>query len=128
MVKRLLVLLAALLLSASLPPGSGEAGDIAPAMGFVCRVLPARNVAVVTSLTGLFPPDSRIRFLDDEGNICATGIVRSSYPDLSYIALDNGQVCYYGSSSPIHGLKEFFRVFIQSSRLADREHRQGGSQ
>lgn len=92
MVKRLLVLLAAVLWSASLSPGSGKAGDIAPALGFVCRVLSAPNVAVVASLTGLFPPDSRIRFLDDEGNVCATGIVRSSYPDLSYIALDNGSV------------------------------------
>lgn len=92
MAKRALVLLLTILLSVPVPCGGGEEDNAARAMGFVCRVLTDQNVAVVTSLAGAFPPEGRIRFMDDRGNTCATGIVRSSYPDLAYVALDNGSV------------------------------------
>jgi hypothetical protein len=92
MAKRFLGLLVTVLLSVPVPCGSGDADNAAQAMGFVCRILTDQNVAVVTPLAGSFIPDSPIRFLDDKGNTCATGIVRSSYPDLSYVALDNGSV------------------------------------
>jgi len=88
----LLVPLVAILLLTPLPCGSGDADNAAQAMGFVCRVISDRNVAVISPLSGAFSLDSRVRFLDEKGTLCATGIVRSSYPDLAYVALDNGSV------------------------------------
>ena len=92
MERRFPVLLVTILLSVPVPCGSGDDGNAGQAMGFVCRVLTDRNVAVVTSLAGAFPMETRIRFMDDKGNTCAEGVVRSSYPDLAYVALDNGSV------------------------------------
>jgi len=90
MAARFLVLLVPFLFSVSGSSGAAGADNAVQAIGFVCRVQTHRNVAVVTSLSGIFPLDSPIRFLDEEGNLCATGIVRSSYPDLSYVVLDTG--------------------------------------
>lgn len=90
MAMRFLVLLVPVLLSVPASSATADADNAAKAIGFVCRVQTHRNVAVVTSLSGLFPLDSPIRFVDEEGNLCATGIVRSSYPDLSYIDLQTG--------------------------------------
>jgi hypothetical protein len=92
MAKRLLVPLVAIILLTPVPCGSGEADNAAQAMGFVCRILSDQNVAVVSPLGAAFSPESRIRFLDEQGNTCATGVVRSAYPDLAYVALDNGSV------------------------------------
>lgn len=92
MAKRILVLLAAIMWAFPVPCGSGEADNSAQAMGFVCRVLSDQNVAVISPLGGTFTTDNRIRFLDEQGNTCATGVVRSAYPDLAYVALDNGSV------------------------------------
>lgn len=88
--KRSLVLLVAILLAfpASSP---GEETDVAESgWGFVCRVLSTQNTGVVTPLSGIFVPDSRIFFLDEKGERCGSGVVRSVYPDLAYITLDGG--------------------------------------
>lgn len=90
MTKRFLVLLVSFGFLLPAPPVMADADNAAQAIGFVCRVQTQRNVAVVTSLSGMFPLDTPIRFLDEEGNLCATGIVRSAYPDLSYIDLVTG--------------------------------------
>lgn len=90
MTMRFLVLLVPILVSVPPLPLAAGADNAAQAIGFVCRVQTRRNVAVVTSLSGIFPLGGPIRFLDDEGNLCATGIVRSAYPDLSYIDLETG--------------------------------------
>jgi len=88
--KRALVLLVAILsFIPSSSPGEGP-DNAASGWGFVCRVLPAQGTAVVTPLSGIFVPDSRIFFLDEKGERCGSGIVRSVYPDLAYVTIESG--------------------------------------
>lgn len=92
MASRFLPCLVALLLAVP-APGAGEAPDnAATALGYVCRVLSARGEAVVAPLAGSFSVDSRLRFYDDTGQPCATGVVRSAYSDLAYVTLETGSV------------------------------------
>jgi len=90
MPRRILAIWFLLLSSVPAFQARGNADNAASALGFVSRIQSHRNVAVVTSLSGSFPLNTRIRFLDEQGNLCATGIVRSSYSDLSYIDLETG--------------------------------------
>jgi len=92
MARRCLGLLVAILLAVPVTAPGGETDNASSALGFVCRVVTAGNVAVVTTLSGAFVPQSRIRFYDDKGEQCATGVVRNTHTDLAYIALDSGSV------------------------------------
>ena len=90
MAKSLLIPLCVILLAA---PGISPAGDTdneALTYGFVCRIVSSRSLAVITPLQGVFSLGSRVLFHDDTGAICATGVVSSTYPDLAYVAVDNG--------------------------------------
>lgn len=76
-------------------PGISFAGETHPealTYGFVCRVVSSRSLAVISPLKGVFSLDSRVLFHDEEGTVCATGVVRSAYKDLAYVAVDNGSV------------------------------------
>ncbi|HWS16015.1 MAG TPA: cytochrome c3 family protein [Candidatus Methylomirabilis sp.] len=90
MEKRSLVLLVAILLTIPASSPGEEPNGVEAGWGFVCRVLSSQNTGVVTPLSGIFAPDSRIFFLDEKGERCGSGIVRSVYPDLAYITLEGG--------------------------------------
>jgi len=90
MAKRLLRFSLVVLLALPALRTSGAEDNAASALGFVCRVVSAQNVAVVTPLSGAFVPDSPIRFYDDNGALCGTGIVRSAYADMAYVFLETG--------------------------------------
>ena len=92
MVKRLLPFSLAILLVLTALRTHGAEDNAASALGFVCRIVPAQNIAVITPLSGVFAPDSRIRFYDDNGVTCGTGVVRSAYPDMVYISFETGSV------------------------------------
>ncbi|HEY5995692.1 MAG TPA: hypothetical protein VIU29_01660 [Candidatus Deferrimicrobiaceae bacterium] len=93
MPKPLLVLfLGAILAAVPVPSAAAPPDNAAPAYGFVCRIVSSGAVAVITPIQGAFAPDHRIRFYDDNGAVCATGIVRSAYPDLVYVAVEGGTV------------------------------------
>jgi hypothetical protein len=87
--RSLVFLFAILLVLPATSPGEGP-DNAASGWGFVCRVLSTQGTAVVSPLSGMFVPDSRILFLDERGERCASGIVRSVYPDLAYITLESG--------------------------------------
>lgn len=88
--KRFLVLLV-VILSFIPASGAGEGPDnAATGYGFVCRVLTTQGTAVVTPLSGIFVPDTRIFFLDEKGERCGSGVVTSVYPDLAYVSVESG--------------------------------------
>jgi hypothetical protein len=87
------------------PPGAPPAD----ASGFICRTIPDRSIAVVSPLTGGFAKGMSIRFFDDTGALCGTGIVQSAYSDLAYVAIDN---------CPVERLK---KGFIASAGSGDNE-------
>ncbi len=90
MLKAVTFVLCLFLLLALPVPGVGEGPDnAARASGFICRTITDQSIAVVSPLTGSFLPGSQIRFFDDAGKICGTGVVKSAYFDLAYVAVDN---------------------------------------
>jgi hypothetical protein len=88
--KRSLALFFAFFLFVPASSPGGDPDSAGPGWGFVCRVLPSQNTAVVTPLSGMFVPDGRIFFLDEKGERRGSGIVRSVYPDLAYVTLESG--------------------------------------
>lgn len=88
MAKAPLVVLCALLLATAALAPAGDTDNASSAYGFVCRLIPGSSLAVVTPLHEMFSPGSRVRFYDDRGEVCATGVVRSSYRDLAYVAVE----------------------------------------
>ncbi len=90
MANRFLSLLVVLLFAIPAPCEGEGPDNAATALGYVCRVLSARGEAVVAPLAGAFSADSRLRFFDETGQLCATGIVRSAYSDLAYVSLESG--------------------------------------
>ncbi len=92
MAKLLVALLFEILLAV---PGVAFAEDAdreSLAYGFVCRIVSSRSLAVVTPLQGMFSPGTHVRFHDEKGNVCAKGVVRSTYPDLAYVAVESGDL------------------------------------
>ena len=88
--KRSLALLFAFFLFVPASSPGGDPDSAGPGWGFVCRILPSQNTAVVTPLSGMFVPDGRIFFLDEKGERHGSGIVRSVYPDLAYVTIESG--------------------------------------
>lgn len=87
--RSLVFLVAILMFLPGTSPGDGP-DNAASGWGYVCRVLSTQGMAVVTPLSGIFEQDSRIFFLDEKGERCGSGIVRSVYPDLAYITIESG--------------------------------------
>lgn len=79
-------------LALSFVPANGastEDDNAARAGGFVCRTVSDQSLAVVMPFSGIFIPGAVITFHDEQGKVCASGTVKSSYPDLAYVEVDN---------------------------------------
>lgn len=126
--RRLAILLGTFLLAVPELPIAGEEArlsdnitinvlDESVAYGFVCRVLETQEKVVITPLVGKFVPDREIRFYDDKGNFCCAGVVKSSYPDMAYVAIEPGKVelLKKGFMASFGGREEDVRVMCSYS-------------
>lgn len=79
------------------------------AYGVVIRILPKQGRAVLFPVGGELTPRAEIKFYDDNGIYCVSGIVLSSYSDIAYVKVEEKDIgkLKRGFQAAIEGKEEY---------------------